>query len=83
MAKDTIITRDAYAWGHFAVILFHFVIGLILVLIYFNEKMGWSIETVRIICITFGVIMMVMSILALVPIFKWYDDTKKIIIDRK
>lgn len=80
MAKDKVISRDAYVWGHFGTILFHMGIAILLIVSYFVKN--WDRDTLRIINVSVGAILLTVSILAMVPIFRWYDSTKKIVIDR-
>lgn len=80
MAKDKVISRDAFAWGHFGTILFHVAIAILLIVSYFVKN--WDRDTLRIINVSVGSVLLAVSILALVPIFRWYDSTKRIVIDR-
>lgn len=63
---DKTVSRTDYVWGHIAIIIFHIVVASLLISIYFMEE--WSRNTVNIICVTLGSIMLTMSLLAFVPI---------------
>jgi len=72
----TVISRDAYVWGHFAVILFHIGIAAVLISMYYVED--WSENTLRTIALSLGWVLMAVSLLALVPIFKYYPQVKEV-----
>ena len=70
------ISRDAFAWGHFGTILFHLIIAILLV---FNHKIFK--EDVRKAFFWIGIILLIISILAMIPIFMHYNKDYKYVID--
>ena len=68
MAKE--ISKDTYVWAHVGVIIFHVIIGALLITMYFKEKLvDVSRKTMVLIL---GSILIVVSLLGLIPILKDY-----------
>ena len=70
------ISRATYVWSHIAVILFHIILGSILIITYFYDSIG-KLKS-KVIVFTVGIVLVFMSFGSLVPILM---DNKKIEID--
>lgn len=70
--KTKKITKKTYIWSHVAVILFHVLIGILLVLTYYRDKIG-SFNS-KTLVLVLGLILIFMSLGGLVPILKDYDQ---------
>lgn len=86
MADDKKISRDAYVWGHFATILFHTFIAVFLIYLSY-AKVGkgpgsYSMDTYRRILFITGVVLLIFSLGALMPVFQDYEETKEVIIKK-
>jgi hypothetical protein len=64
----TVISSQAYFWGHIGVILFHIGIASVLISMYYVNE--WSEETLRIISLSLGWVLMAVNLLSFVPILK-------------
>jgi len=80
MIYDKVISKNAYFWGHIATIIFHIAIASVLISIYFMES--WSKDKIEIICVSLGSVLLVVSLLALVPIFRYKSGLKKVVLVR-
>ena len=74
------IPSDGYVWGHFATSLVHIMLAGALFWAYYEEN---EYETLRRYLIIVGSILLGMSILAMVPVLKWYRTNTKIVIDMR
>lgn len=70
------ISRSTYVWSHIAVILFHTILGILLIITYFYDTIGKLNSKVLVFAI--GIILVLMSLGSLAPILM---DNKKIEID--
>jgi succinate dehydrogenase/fumarate reductase cytochrome b subunit len=71
------VSKNSFAWGHFGVILFHFIIGLFLI---FNNSKIYNIEIKKFLK-PLGIILIIISLLALWPIFAYYDKDYEYVIN--
>jgi glucan phosphoethanolaminetransferase (alkaline phosphatase superfamily) len=72
------ITKEAYAWGHFGVILFHLIIACLLT---FNKIIFKNEYRLRKWFQWIGIILLIVSLLALVPIFMYYNKNYQYLIN--
>jgi|AntAceMinimDraft_18_1070375.scaffolds.fasta_scaffold179567_2 predicted permease len=72
------VSKDIYIWAHFGVIMFHVIIGTILILI--SSYWNFEIRKIKYICRVLGTILVIVSALAMVPIFNEYSKTTGVII---
>tara|TARA_Y100000114_G_C11596136_1_gene248109 strand:- start:61 stop:300 length:240 start_codon:yes stop_codon:yes gene_type:complete len=70
------ISKSTYIWSHIAVILFHTILGVLLVLTYFYDKLG-KVES-KVIIFAIGILLIIVSLGSLAPILM---DYKRIEID--
>jgi low temperature requirement protein LtrA len=77
MTNNLEISREVYVWCHFAVILVHLGFAVTLIYLYFSK---FEARTIRLICLIFGCVLAIISILALIPIFMDYEDIRDLLI---
>ena len=65
----TNVSKDAFRWGHFGVILYHLLTACITLVLIWKNK-GSSFTIVK----GLMFLLILISLLALVPVFKKYDD---------
>ena len=65
------VDKSAYIWSHVAVIIFHSLVGLLLISSYYNTTIK-GIQTTKILLYV-GWFLLILSLLSLVPILKDYD----------
>lgn len=65
------VSRDSFVWGHFGTILFHLIIAILLI---YWSKIDINHAKLKKYIFYVGVVLFIVSILALVPIFSHYDD---------
>ena len=70
------VDKSTYIWSHIAVIVFHSLIGIILISSYYNTTIK-GIQTTKILLYV-GWFLLILSLLSLVPILKNHD---KIVIE--
>ena len=70
------ISRSSYVWSHVAVIIFHILLAILLILTYFYDKLG-KVESKTVVFVI-GIVLLLMSLGSFVPILM---DNKKIEID--
>ena len=80
MPSNIEITKETYVWTHFAVILVHLAIGGTLIYIYFSK---FEARSIREICLIIGCVLVIISLLAMVPIFIDYKDVRDLIINKE
>jgi hypothetical protein len=78
MTETKNISRDAYVWGHFGVILFHLIIAGILIYMSFRYPEGKNGKKYL---LALGVLLGIVAILSLVPIFRHYGDDYEYVIN--
>ncbi len=71
------VSKNSFAWGHFGVILFHVIISLILI---FNKNI-FKDNNIRTYLKYIGIILIIISLLALWPIFVYYDKDYEYVIN--
>lgn len=71
------IDKDAYVWGHVATIIFHVILGLVIIT-YALKINSAELKNIRLVLLIAGGLLVVVSLLGLVPILKDYN---KIIIE--
>lgn len=71
------VSKNSFAWGHFGVILFHVIISLILI---FNKNI-FKDDNIRKYLKYIGIILIIISLLALWPIFINYDKDYEYVIN--
>lgn len=77
MTNNLEISREVYVWCHFAVILVHLGFAGTLIYLYFSKL---EARTIRLICLIFGCVLAIISILALIPVFMDYEDVRDLLI---
>ena len=70
------LKKSTYVWSHIGVIIFHVIIGALLVATYYRN-MIFGIKS-NVLVLVLGILLLVMSLGSLVPILQDYD---KIIIE--
>tara|TARA_Y100001972_G_C7616389_1_gene309109 strand:- start:254 stop:487 length:234 start_codon:yes stop_codon:yes gene_type:complete len=70
------ISKSTYVWSHIAIILFHTILGLLLISTYFYPKIA-NVDS-KIIVLIVGILLTILSLGSLAPILM---DNKKIIIE--
>jgi len=65
------VDKSAYIWSHVAVIIFHSLVGVLLISSYYNTTIK-GIQTTKILLYV-GWFLLILSLLSLVPILKNYD----------
>lgn len=65
------VSQESFVWGHFGTILFHLIIASLLI---YWGKIDINHAKLKRYIFWVGVILFVVSILALIPIFSHYDD---------
>jgi len=70
------ISKSVYVWSHIAVIIFHTLLGILLILTYFYSKLG-KVDS-KVIVFVIGIVLLLMSLGSLVPILM---DNKRIEIE--
>ena len=68
MAKE--ISKDMYVWAHVGTIMFHVLIGALLIAMYFKETLGAVSRKTMVLIL--GSILVVVSLLGLIPILTDY-----------
>ena len=71
MAEDKEITKRTYVWAHVGTIMFHVLIGALLIALYFKDSLGAASRKTMVLIL--GVILVVISLLALIPILQNYN----------
>ena len=74
------VSKDGFAWGHFGTILFHLLIAIALLYLSYRTP---SEEKVKRWLFWLGLILCVVSILAMIPIFMYYNKDYKYEIDMR
>lgn len=72
------VSKAGYAWGHFAVIIFHLIIGVLLT---FNQTIYKNETKLRNWFKWIGIILLIVSVLSLVPIFMYYNRDYQYVIN--
>ena len=72
------VDKDAYVWAHVGTIIFHVILGLIIVTYALKLKGSKELNHIRLVLLIVGGLLVVVSLLGLWPILKDYD---KIIIE--
>lgn len=70
MGEKKEISMEAYQWGHFGTILFHLIIGSLIVYYNYTEKSKLG----RKVTLWAAIVLIIVSLLALIPVFKDYDE---------
>lgn len=65
------ITKKTYVWAHVGTIMFHTLIGILLVVLYYKDHIGKVSRQTMVLIL--GVILVVVSLMGLVPILKDYN----------
>lgn len=72
MSDDTKkISKKTYVWAHIGTILFHTLIGILLVVLYYKDHLGKVTRQTMVLIL--GVILIIVSLMGLVPILKDYN----------
>lgn len=72
------IDKDAYVWGHVATIIFHVILGLVIITYALKLNGSKELNHIRLVLLIAGGLLVVVSLLGLWPILKDYN---KIIIE--
>ena len=65
------IAKKTYVWAHIGTILFHTLIGILLVVLYYKDHLGKVTRQTMVLIL--GVILITVSLMGLVPILKDYN----------
>ena len=76
MGETKEISKKSHVWGHIGAITFDVLIGVLLIVLYFKEKIGRISRKMMVLIL--GIILVFFSLMSLVPILMDYD---KIIIE--
>ena len=68
------ISKTTFKWAHFGVIMYHLLTALSILILVWKNK-GTSFTIVKSLCL----LMIIISLLGLIPIFKKYEDNEIII----
>ena len=65
------VSQKSFVWGHFGTILFHLIIATLLI---YWSKTEINHAKLKKYIFWIGVVLLIVSVLALIPIFSHYDD---------
>jgi len=76
---DKTISKESYVWGHFGVILFHLLISVYLIYIYFSKL---TLKTIKLSVLIIGGVLALVTLLSMIPIFSDYDKVQNVVINK-
>ena len=69
---DKKISKKTYVWAHVATIMFHVLVGALLITLYFKDSLG-SVSRKTMVLIL-GSVLVVLSLMGLIPVLRDYDE---------